>query len=291
MALKEGHIAVFQANWTDKAFNLRMIAEKLNLGVDSLVLLDDNPAEREQVRRELPMVGVPELPDDPAYYPRYLAAAGYFETVAFSEEDRARADQYQTNAARAELMSSSSDMDSYLRSLDMRCRIGPVSSVNRARVAQLINKSNQYNLTTRRYTEAQVADMETRPDKLMLQARLEDRFGDNGIISIVIVDKTRREWDIDTWLMSCRVLGRRVEHALLKTIAGFARSEGAAALTGSFIPSAKNQMVQDHYEKLSFALTDKSESGAARWRLDLAGYNAPELPMRIDLDLAEVEGV
>ena len=182
-------------------------------------------------------------------------------------------------------------MDSYLRSLDMHCRIGPVSSVNRARVAQLINKSNQYNLTTRRYTEAQVADMETRPDKLMLQARLEDRFGDNGIISIVIVDKTGREWDIDTWLMSCRVLGRRVENAVLKTIADYARSQGATALTGSYIPSAKNQMVQDHYKKLSFTLTDKSESGATRWRLDLAEYDESELPMRIEVDLAEVEGV
>ena len=291
MALKEGHIAVFQANWTDKASNLRTIAEKLNLGVDSLVFVDDNPAEREQVRRELPMVGVPELPEDPAYYPRYLAAAGYFEAVAFSDEDRARADQYQTNAARAELMSSSSDMGAYLRSLDMHCHIGPVSSANRARVAQLINKSNQYNLTTRRYTEAQVADMETRPDKLMLQARLEDRFGDNGIISIVIVDRKGREWDIDTWLMSCRVLGRRVENAVLKTIADYARSQGATALTGSYIPSAKNQMVQDHYKKLSFTLTDKSESGATRWRLDLAEYDEPELPMRIEVDLAEVEGV
>ena len=291
MALKEDHIAVFQANWTDKAANLRLIAEKLTLGLDSLVFLDDNPAEREQVRRELPMVAVPELPDDPAYYPRYLAAAGYFEAVAFSEEDRARAELYQTNAARAELMSSSSDMDSYLRSLDMHCRIGPVSSVNRARVAQLINKSNQYNLTTRRYTEAEVADMETRPDKLMLQARLEDRFGDNGIISIVIVDTKGREWDIDTWLMSCRVLGRRVENAVLKTIAGYARSHGAIALTGSYIPSAKNQMVKDHYQKLSFALTEESESGAARWRLDLSRYDEPELPMRIEADLAEVEGV
>ncbi len=170
------------------------------------------------------MVGVPELPQDPAYYPRYLAAAGYFEAVAFSDEDRARADQYQMNAARTELMSSSSDMDAYLRSLAMHCHIGPVSSANRARVAQLINKSNQYNLTTRRYTEAQVADMETRPDKLMLQARLEDRFGDNGIISIVILDRKGREWDIDTWLMSCRVLGRRVENAVLKTIADCARA-------------------------------------------------------------------
>ena len=291
MALKEGHIAVFQANWTDKASNLRTIAEKLNLGIDSLVFVDDNPAEREQVRRELPMVGVPELPDDPAYYPRYLAAAGYFEAVAFSEEDRARADQYQTNAARAGLLSSSSDMDSYLRSLHMHCHIGPVSSVNRARVAQLINKSNQYNLTTRRYTEAQVADIETRPDKLMLQVRLEDRFGDNGIISIVIVGKTGIEWDIDTWLMSCRVLGRRVENAVLNTIAGYARSQGAEALTGSYFPSAKNQMVQDHYKKLSFTLTDKSESGATQWRLDLAEYNESELPMRIEVDLGEMEGV
>ena len=291
MALKEDHVAVFQANWTDKAANLRLIAEKLNLGLDSLVFVDDNPAEREQVRRELPMVAVPELPDDPAYFPRYLAAAGYFEAVAFSEEDRARADLYQTNAERAELMSSASDMDSYLRSLGMRCRIGPVSSVNRARVAQLINKSNQYNLTTRRYTETQVADMETRPDKLMLQARLEDRFGDNGIISVVILDRKGREWDIDTWLMSCRVLGRRVENAILKTIAGYARSHGATALTGSYIPSAKNQMVKDHYEKLAFRLMESSESGAARWRLDLGQYDEPELPMRIEAELAEVEGV
>ena len=291
MALKEEHIAVFQANWTDKAANLCLIAEKLNLGLDSLVFVDDNPAEREQVRRELPMVAVPELPDDPAYYPRYLAAAGYFEAVAFSAEDRARAGLYQTNAARAELMSSSSDMDSYLRSLDMHCRIGPVSSVSRARAAQLINKSNQYNLTTRRYTEAEVADMETRPDKLMLQARLEDRFGDNGIISIVIVDMKGREWEIDTWLMSCRVLGRRVENAVLKTIAGYARLHGATALTGSYIPSAKNQMVKDHYEKLSFTLTEKSESGVSRWRLDLSQYDDPVLPMHIEADLAEVEGV
>jgi len=173
----------------------------------------------------------------------------------------------------------------------MRCRIGSVSSLNRPRVAQLINKSNQYNLTTRRYTEAQVADMETRQDKLMLQVRLEDRFGDNGIISIAIVNKTGREWDIDTWLMSCRVLGRCVENAVLATIADYARSQGATALTGSYIPSAKNQMVQDHYKKLSFTLTDKSESGATRWRLDLDQYNEPELPMRIEVDLTEVEEV
>ena len=280
MALREEHIAVFQANWSDKAANLRSIAEKLNLGVDSLVFVDDNPAEREQVRRELPMVAVPEVPDDPAYYPRYLAAAGYFEAVAFSEEDRARADQYQTNAARAELMSSASDMSSYLRSLDMRCRIGPVSSANRARVAQLINKSNQYNLTTRRYTEAEVADMETRPDKLMLQARLEDRFGDNGIISVLIADKNAETWEIDTWLMSCRVLGRRVEEACLAHLASAASTAGARALIGKFVPSAKNGMVKDHYRKLGFTLEDES-GGTTTWRLDLKTFVAPALEMMV----------
>lgn len=290
MALKEGHIAVFQANWNDKASNLRAIAEKLNLGVDSLVFLDDNPAEREQVRRELPVVAAPELPEDPAYFPRHLAAAGYFETVAFSEEDRRRAEQYQANAVRAELMSNASDMDSYLRSLDMICRIGFVSSVCRARVAQLINKSNQYNLTTRRYTEAEIADMETRPDKLLLQVRLTDRFGDNGIISVVIVDKTAREWDIGAWLMSCRVLGRRVENAVLTTLVDLARAQEATTLIGNYVPSTKNRIVQDHYKKLGFKLTSASESGATVWRLDLNAYTEPELPMHIEVELAETAG-
>ncbi len=279
MPLKEAHIASFVANWGDKATNLRAIASALNIGLDSLVFLDDNPVERAQVRRELPMVAVPELPADPALYPRALLAAGYFEAVAFAQEDRDRADQYRANAERA-AFAGTSDMVGYLASLDMVADFRPFDSVNRARIAQLINKSNQFNLTTRRYTEAQVAGLEADPTKLTLQVRLVDRFGDNGMISVIIVD--RATWEIDTWLMSCRVLGRRMEEAVLDQVAGAARRAGATALIGRYIPSVKNKMVADHYAKLGFAATGGEAGGETTWRLDLADYVTPDLPMRVD---------
>jgi len=282
MLLREDHIAVFQANWTDKATNLRAIAETLNIGVDALVFLDDNPAERAQVRRELPLVGVPELPDDPALYPRTLAAAGYFESVAFSDEDRARADLYQSNAARAELMATASDMESYLASLDMVCTIGPIDARNRPRASQLINKSNQYNLTTRRYAEVELERAEADSARYLSQLRLADRFGDHGLISVLIADKRGVEWEIDTWLMSCRVLGRRIQEAALAHLVAAARDEGAERIIGLYIPSAKNRMVEDHYEKLGFAREGDLAEGGTRWVLAIEAYSPPELPMRID---------
>ena len=282
MPLKESDIAAFVANWGDKATNLRAIAAALNIGVDALVFLDDNPVERAQVRRELPMVAVPELPADPALYPRALLAAGYFEAVAFAQEDRARADQYRANAERA-AFAGTSDMAGYLASLDMVADFRPFDAVNRARIAQLINKSNQFNLTTRRYTEAQVAALEADTSKVTIQARLVDRFGDNGMISVVVVD--RGSWEIDTWLMSCRVLGRRMEEAVLAQIVAAARAGGAAVLTGRYIPSAKNRMVADHFARLGFAAAG-DDGDATLWRLDLAAYVAPDLPMRIDSSVA-----
>jgi len=281
MILRENHIAVFQANWTDKASNLRIIAETLKLGVDSLVFLDDNPVEREQVRQELPLVGVPEVGDDPALYPRILAAAGYFETVAFSDEDRVRADLYQSTAAQAELMASTSDMASYLASLDMVCTIGPVDATNRARVSQLINKSNQYNLTTRRYSEAEVAAAEADPTRFAMQVRLADRFGDHGLICVIIADAIGDAWSIDTWLMSCRVLGRRVQEAALSGLAAAARAAGMRYLVGTWLPSTKNAMVRDHYAKLGFAPVGDLADGGTRWELDLMAYEAPALPMNL----------
>ena len=281
MLLREEHIAVFQANWTDKASNLRAIAQTLNIGVDALVFLDDNPAERMQVRRELPLVGVPELPDDPALYPRMLAAAGYFEAVAFSAEDRQRAAMYQANAARAAALGASSDIGAYLASLEMACTIGFVDDVARARVAQLINKSNQFNLTTRRYGESELAAAAREASKHVVQVRLVDRFGDNGIIAVLIALKAPDAWEIDTWLMSCRVLGRRVEEACLGHLAAAARAAGAKALIGKYIPSAKNGMVKDHYRKLGFAL-ESDDTGTTTWRLDLERYVAPKLEMRIE---------
>jgi FkbH-like protein len=280
MIIKEDHIAVFTANWGDKATNLRAIASALNIGLDALVFLDDNPAERAQVRLELPMVAVPELPEDPALYPRALLAAGYFEAVSFAQEDRDRADAYRANAERA-AFAGTSDMAGYLASLDMVADFRPFDAVNRARIAQLINKSNQFNLTTRRYTEKEVGAMETDPDRLTLQVRLDDRFGANGMISVIIVD--RGPWEIDTWLMSCRVLGRRVEEAVLAQLAAAARGAGASFLTGRYIPTAKNAMVADHYAKLGFEQIEAGPGGETVWRLDLAAYEPPELPMRIDI--------
>jgi len=282
MLLREDHIAVFQANWTDKAANLRAIAQALNIGLDALVFLDDNPAERAQVRREIPAVAVPELPDDPALYPRTLAAAGYFEAVAFSKEDRERAGYYQANAKRAASLQATGDMDSYLASLDMVCSIGPVDPVTRPRVAQLINKSNQFNLTTRRYSEAEVAAVEADPRRHAIQVRLTDAFGDNGIISVVIAETGHDAWEIDTWLMSCRVLGRRVEEAVLAHLAAAARQAGAKALVGRYAPSAKNRMVAEHYDKLGFERVSEGPDGSVSYRLALTRWVAPNLPMRVE---------
>jgi len=291
MVLREDHIAVFQANWTDKAANLRAIAETLNIGVDALVLLDDNPAERMQVRDALPFVGVPELPDDPSLYPRALAAAGYFEAVTFSNEDRERADYYQANAQRAQALSASGDLGDYLASLDMVCSIGLVDPVTRPRVAQLINKSNQFNLTTRRYSESEVEAIERDGSRHAIQIRLVDRFGDNGIISVIIADKGRETWAIDTWLMSCRVLGRRVQEAALAHLAAAAKAEGARRLAGRYAPSPKNRMVASHYEALGFTLVEARPDGETLWWLDLATYVAPNLPMTIRDTAAPMDSV
>jgi FkbH-like protein len=216
MLLRENHIAVFQANWKDKPANIRAISDALALGLESMVFLDDNPVEREHVRQELPEVAVPELPADAALYARTLSAAGYFEAIFFSREDVGRADFYQDNARRIELQRQSGGLDAYLRSVNMEIAFQPFDKTGRARITQLINKSNQYNLTTRRYTEAEVSKMEKDPAFFTLQVRLSDTFRDNGMISVVICrEDGPGEWEIDTWLMSCRVLGRCVEHMVL----------------------------------------------------------------------------
>jgi FkbH-like protein len=206
MVLKEDHIAVFIANWSDKANNLREIAATLNIGTDSLVFLDDNPVERAQVRLLLPEVAVPELTQDPADYIGLLANAGYFEAIGLSAEDMARAEFYQANAQRVSLQKIG-NLEEYLRSLQMVATISPFDAIGRVRIAQLVNKSNQFNLTTRRYSESEIEAMEKDASKFCLQVRLADHFGDNGMISVVIFDIDTEEWNCDTWLMSCRVLG------------------------------------------------------------------------------------
>lgn len=269
MLLKEDHFAVFQANWNDKATNIKAIAEELSLGLDAMVFLDDNPVERELVRQVLPQVAVPELPDDPAWFAPTLSAAGYFESVAFSEEDLKRAEMYQSNARRVALQGQVGDLDSYLASLEMEITFAPFDRTGRARISQLINKSNQFNLTTHRYSEADVAALEQNSQILTLQVRLIDRFGDNGMIGVVICrSNASSEWLIDTWLMSCRVLGRKVEQMVLREVVSRAREAGIATLVGIFSPTEKNALVRDHYKKLGFAETRIAETSYAD--LDLA---------------------
>ena len=213
MLLKEDHFAAFQANWNDKATNIKAIAEELALGLDPMVFLDDNPVERGLVREILPQVAVPELPSDPALYSRTLNAAGYFESIAFSAEDTKRAGYYQDNARRVTLQKQAGDVDAYLASLNMEITFQPFEKTGRTRITQLINKSNQYNLTTRRYTEAEVAEAESGSSLLYSASPALGYFwrqwhDQRGHLP---ASGRRDTWDIDTWLMSCRVLGRRVQ--------------------------------------------------------------------------------
>jgi FkbH-like protein len=282
MLLKLDHFAVFQANWNDKATNILAIAKELSLGLDALVLLDDNPVERGLVRKLLPDVAVPELPEEPALYARTLAAAGYFEAVAFATEDLQRAEYYQTNAKRAKLLSQVDGVDAYLSSLDMTITFRPFDNIGKARIAQLINKSNQYNLTTRRYTEPEVEEAQNDSQVFTLQVRLSDAFGDNGMISVVICRPgAADEWEIDTWLMSCRVLGRKVENAVLDRILEHARAAGIRKLIGTYRPTDRNKLVADHYEKIGFAKVHEDDSGTSRWELRVEEAQPSSLPMKV----------
>jgi FkbH-like protein len=282
MLLKLDHIAVFQANWNDKATNIQAIAEELSLGLDAMVFLDDNPVERGLVRKLLPQVAVPELPEDPAYYARTLAAGGYFEAAAFATEDLKRAGFYQDNAKRAHLQKQVGGVAAYLASLDMTITFQPFNATARTRIVQLINKSNQYNLTTRRYTDPEVTEAENDPEVFTLQVRLADIFGDNGMISVVICRPGKAGvWEIDTWLMSCRVLGRKVEHMVLREILEHARAAGIHTLIGTYRPTERNQLVIGHYANLGFTKVAEEASGLTRWELAVESAELESAPMKI----------
>jgi len=246
-----------------------------------MVFADDNPFERNLIRQELPEVAVLELPEDPALYAACIAASGYFESVSITSEDTERAGQYQANTQRELLRESVTDMAAYLDSLRMKLQCGPFGPVDLPRIVQLINKTNQFNLTTRRYTAPEVQAMMENDAVLHLQFRLLDRFGDNGIIAVVIGKLNGDlELPIDTWLMSCRVLGRQVEPATLNAVAHRASAMGAIALIGQFRATPKNALVKDHYSNLGFKLREKSD-GESTWRLDLRSFKEIAVPMTI----------
>jgi FkbH-like protein len=279
MALRRSDFAAFQANWDDKAQNLKAIATKLNIGLDSLVFVDDNPIERARVRQSLPMVAVPEMPEDPALYVRCLAEAGYFEAVAFTAEDRVRAEAYAANAEREALLGSAESMDDFLRGLAMTAVYGPFTAVDHARIVQLINKTNQFNTTTRRYAGDEVTRIMEDPDAMTLQFRLLDRVGDNGLVSTMILRPTEDDdevLEIENWVMSCRVFGRELEFEAMNIAVEAAKERGARALAADYIPTPKNDVISKLYPTLGFteASSPAPANGARRWVLDLADYVA-----------------
>lgn len=275
MILKREDISCFVANWDPKPGNINYISEALNLGKDSFVFLDDNPAERNFVRRELPEVSVPEVPNkDSSLYPRMIEAAGYFESNSFTDADLKRVVDYKANAERAEVFAEAVDINSYLLALDMKLHTDSFSSVNKDRIAQLINRSNQFNLTTRRYTITEVESLIESKTRFGFTGRLVDKFSDAGLVVIIICEAIDPEsWEIDTWLMSCRVLGRRLEESMLKVLADRAREKGVKRLIGRYIPTKKNGMVKEHYKKLGFELLETLGEGETVWTLDLQNFD------------------
>jgi FkbH-like protein len=273
MILRMPDIACFVANWDDKPGNIRTIAERLNIGLDAIAFADDNPFERTIVRRELPMVAVPELPEDPALYAECIANSGFFESVRVTDDDLNRVHQYQANLERERARESFTDMAGYLKSLNMQMVWSPFDAVGLSRIVQLINKTNQFNLTTRRHDEAAVRRFMDDPRAVTMQIRLQDGLGDNGMIAIVIGSPgADREFLIDTWLMSCRVLGRQVEQATMNQLCALCSELGMSRIVGEYWPTAKNGMVRDHYKKLGFELIEDLPDGRQRWQLELQSY-------------------
>jgi FkbH-like protein len=264
--LKLDDFAVFVANWNNKADNIRDIAATLNIGLDAIAFVDDNPMERDIVRRNLPEVAVLELPDDPAGFVGALARSGWFEAIRFSTEDVARNRYYQENAQRAASRSRFVDMDGYLADLAMVGTLGAADPLQLPRLAQLINKSNQFHLTGTRYSETELLAIAARPGWIVRHLRLQDRFGDNGLIAGVVLNRVDDTLHVDTWVMSCRVLGRTVEEFIANEILSVALAEGCSWLAGRYVSSRKNGLVADLFGRLGFTCTGETDTGTD-WRL------------------------
>jgi FkbH-like protein len=269
--LKPAHFSAFRANWSPKHENLLAIAKELNIGVDSLVFVDDNPAEREIVRSQLPAVGVPEVGAAVEDFIPILEAGRYFEAVSLTREDLTRAELYAGNACRREAEAKFKDYGEYLLSLEMRAEIGPWKPVYFERIVQLCNKSNQFNLTTRRLTLGEVQAFAADPSGITLYGKLSDRFGDNGLVSLVSGHLEGGRLEIDLWLMSCRVLKRGMEMAMLDRLAAQCQAAGVRQLVGRYLPTEKNAMVKDFYGSLGFERVECAPGGRSTWILDLEG--------------------
>lgn len=271
MVLRLDDMVSFKANWEPKSDNLRRMASELNLGLDSFVFADDNPAEIEIVRQFTPEVATILLGPDPSTYVAQLQDCRFFEPRNITAEDVVRTGQYRSEAQRKELEGKAADMDSYLESLEMEAVISEFTPADVPRLAQLINKSNQFNLTTRRRTEADVLMVMKDPGCIAFSTRLKDRFGDHGLISIVIGQKSDSAMKIDTWLMSCRVLKRQVEEVVLNELVRISALRGCDRLEGLYLPTPKNDMVRDFYPRMGFTVTNE-DNGHREFQLKLSTF-------------------
>ena len=275
MVLKLEDIAVFQANWETKVDNIRTIQSILNIGFDSMVFLDDNPFERNMVRENIPGITVPELPIDPGDYLEYLYSLNLFETASYSNADKDRTKQYQVEAKRVSLQKTFSNEADFLKSLDMVSVVSGFTKFNTPRVAQLSQRSNQFNLRTIRYTEADIEALAQDPKVIDLSFTLEDKFGDNGLIAVIIMKPQDVETlFVDTWFMSCRVLKRGMENFTLNTMVERAKAAGYKRIVGEYLPTPKNKMVEQHYPDLGF--TRIEDAATAQYELDVVAYQPRE---------------
>jgi FkbH-like protein len=271
MVLRLGDIAVFVANWNNKADNIRYIQNILNIGFDSMVFLDDNPFERNLVRTNIPQITVPELSENPGEYLEYLQTLNLFETASFSQEDEIRTQHYQDEAKRAVALTNFTDENEFLASLQMVSTVKPFDKFTMPRVSQLSQRSNQFNLRTVRYTEAEIEKIAQAEEYITASFTLVDKYGDNGLICMLVLKQYPADiLFIETWLMSCRVLKRGMENFTLNAIVGIAKERGIKKIVGEYLPTAKNGMVKDHYLNLGF--TRKGDL----WELETQSYHEKE---------------
>jgi FkbH-like protein len=267
--LKLEDFAAFKANWNPKTENIREIAAELNIGLDSMVFVDDNPAERAFVAEQLPEVSVPDVGSDVSLFAEILERERYFEVDKLVQEDLHRVAFYNSNAQRKVCESSFGNYGEFLASLEMTAEIGPFIAVYLERITQLINKTNQFNLTTRRYTSAEVEAVAQDPSFVTLYGRLTDKFGDNGLVSVLIGHVRADVVEVDVWLMSCRVLNREMELAMFDAVVEYCQARGIRKIVGVYIPSKKNDMVATHYANLGFNRVDGSSEGRDLWQYDV----------------------
>lgn len=270
MVLKKEHFAVMKIDWRDKAAHLKEIARELNLGLDSLVFIDDNPFEKDLVKTQLPEVTVVDLPEDPSYYKRTLLSLDLFNKLTLTEEDQKRGQVYREQTLREDLKQSSSSLPEFYRSLHMHALIKKADSFSIPRIAQLTQKTNQFNLTTHRCTEAEIRSLSHSETHEVYYLQLIDKFGDNGIVGVALLQKNGQEWKIDTFLLSCRVIGRTVETAFLAFLVEQARKAGAKSMLGEYIPTEKNSPCKDFYSTHGFQKVPKNNR---LWRLHIIQKN------------------